>query len=534
MKMVKNDFAEKREQLIRDCKTQTGGTDANGNRLPSIELEVMVTNEVSCPPIVIEETSNGFADKIPGLVGGLDLKKDFKFNGKGITDPSSLDCSKGSLTYNPATPASEGKHFKPNALSKQQCENVKAMYGSVKEKAEHYVKTIMGNQDLTQAEKISLIQSNFKANVFATANRLPHGKNAVDHTELSEKRASSMRDFYTEQVAEEIKKYDPSFNPAKLKENSSIATIPYFGPPPKSGYEQEKDANYVACRNEVHAKTKIQTERAKLVYECMVKNHVEEEMDKLKLLDDKNQSHLASNFSKAITSNPQFKAYLAGAGKDATNFDIYLNKDLYQDFLVKQYNKPNSDVDSFLDTMKIFDLDASSKISLDVDKTVQTPLKMKCNLNYEDIDKPVPEIADHTVYYGKRPGFVERFKKDCRENFDQMLDKLQAELAKENEDLKKELIDEYGVEKGNKKFNKKMRDLARKQWRYAKYNTKQVNKELDGHNRWNQFDGSHAEDDGRLNKTGTFDKIIKPSIEAEEQGTGDWDQTKYKNKSLDD
>jgi hypothetical protein len=115
-----------------------------------------------------------------------------------------------------------------------------------------------------------------------------------------------------------------------------------------------------------------------------------------------------------------------------------------------------------------------------------------------------------------------------------MLDKLQTELAKENQDLKNELIEEHGAEKGNKKFNKKMRDLAKKQWRYAKYNTKQVNNAFDGHNRWNQFDGSHKEDDDRLNKTGTFDTIIKPNINAEEQGTGDWDQTKYKNKSLDD
>jgi hypothetical protein len=115
-----------------------------------------------------------------------------------------------------------------------------------------------------------------------------------------------------------------------------------------------------------------------------------------------------------------------------------------------------------------------------------------------------------------------------------MLDKLQDELSKDNQDLKKDLISEHGAEKGTRKFNREMRDLAKKQWRYAKYNTKQVNKALDGHNRWNQFDGSHAEDDGRLNKTGTFDKVIKPSIQAEEQGTGDWDQTKYKNKSLDD
>ena len=509
-----SNLEEKKRELLEQCQQQASSKPGqHGVRSESIELSVKMTSTVTCPPISIKQESGGFADKIPGLVGGLDLVKDFESDGKKISSADDIDCSKNKLTYKPQGHNNSAGSYNTKQMGQQQCENLKAMYNKVSQDAQKYVDAIVKIPNLTNAQKVEKLKQHFKADVFATANRSPHGSGKVDHQTLSQKRADSMRDFYTSKVVEAIQANGLNISVDDLKSNSSSSTIAYFGPPPKSGYENDNDPNYKICKLLKDAKKR---------YECMVDLHIEYELDQLKKNDEQKQGHLSENFAKAVMDHKQFKDYFGG--QVPKDFDLYGKEGMekYKEFLYKQYDKEAGVMDDFLDTMKIFDLNANSQMSIDNTKTIESDLKLTCTINYEDLYRDSPIFTSHEVRYGKRPGLVDSFSKECREDYEQLLDKIVDDYKKKNPDAyearKRELKEDF-PENWEKKFNREMRKMARKEWRKAKYNTRQVTKAVDGQGRWKG--GSDEEN----NRSEIYDEMIQPGVENKT-----WENNQYKNK----
>lgn len=515
-----------------------------------VKVTFEISRQVTCS-VTSTNKNSGFADKIPGLVGGLDLENDFLYKGKKITDPSQIDCDKG-ITYKPKNVKSaEGKY--KSSVTGDKCKNVIDMYNSIKGDANSFVKSIWDMKGLTDDKKLELIKENFKADVTATANRVGHPAGYANHDDLSERRANSMSDFYINQVVSSIPE---GVNTAglfdTLKEKSKPDTIAYFGPQYASSnstfkkmsdnktdpvYKEAKD-NFPSLTTKEENMTKSEAIRTgntkvlgalKQIYNETIKHHINVELNQL----EHNES-VANNFSNSIMNNDQFKAF---AGDKISGTSLYENIDLYEKFLQGQFNKSNKDQNEFLDTMKIFDISAASSFTADNKETVIDTDTRECKMNYEDRYKLNPVMKDVSVHYAKRPGFVERFKKECRDEYKEEINELIGEIDKKlggtDSQLYKDLYDRYeDASKAKEKYYKKVRKMAKKQWRFAKYNTRSVAKDNENgvHRRWNRPNGDHNEKDGKTNFTQTYDHI-KNEIQPNPADT--WSPGDHKYKTMD-
>lgn len=506
---------EELRSKCRDHLINANEPDASSNSL-SETIKVKISQNVECN-LNISSGKTGFADKIPGLVGGLDLEKDFTFNGKKINDPENLDCSKGELRYKPKNvTSSEGKY--KSKLTKDQCQNVVDMYKDIKSKASEFVNSVMDLKDINNDEKILLLQENFSANVTATANRVPHGSGYATHEQLSDKRANSMMEFYTKQVANH-----PSIPEDKrqsfldaIKTKPQKDNIPYFGPQYASKNISIKSMRKVAgpadkgCKElltEVSSKDMVvrrsqaNADQQLLIrdyYDCTLQYHVGTELKQLE------KTPAGKNFAQSIKENSVFKEFLEEKGI-YDGFDIYSAPDRYLEFLSTLYDMDTQTQRKFLDSMKIFDIDVTSNFDMNKNKVVEADVEVKCTVPIDELYKEEPIMEDFTVSYGRRPGFFERFSKKCQDSFEQMIEKEMDRIEGDHQDLKEELKERF-PDSYEKRFRKKLRRMALKNWRDAKYNTRQITKEEGGRRHWNQFDGNHSEDDGRTNHTQSYEQ----------------------------
>ena len=510
---IKSDIDTQKAELMKKCQERADALPGDMTLGTSVELEVNVTSTMTCKEKVEVKTS-GFADKIPGLVGGLDLKEEFTNNGKPITDPSKIDCSKDKLSYKPRDFKGTGS-FKTSDLKEFECNNVLAMYNEISGRANSYIDEING-KNISDKEKIELIKQSFKANVFATANREPHGETSVDHKTLSDRRAQSMQKFYTDKVIEAAKDKGLSITAEDLKTNSRTDVMAFFGPPSKNVSANLKDQNYVACKH---------NKDPKKLYQCMVDLHINQEIPKLASLDQERGSHLATNFAAAVKKSEYFNKYLAQTGFSG-DFKLDSEQGLasYKQFLYNQYDNWTSDSKNFLNLMKIFDLDASYSGEKENVTEAQSKLAFKCSIDIEELYRSEPIFASQEVRYGNRPGLVDSFRKDCREDYEKMIGNLMNDFKQKNaseyEDLKKEMKEDF-PENWEKKLNKEVRKRAKKEWRKAKYNTRQVTKAQGGEKRW------RGGSDDKNNHSETYNNVIEPGVKS-----GQWENDTFKHKLI--
>jgi uncharacterized protein (UPF0147 family) len=520
--------AEKIKALQEKCIEQMAQEGQEGVQSKTVNLDIQLSEQVQCKLSRTYEGA-GFADKIPGLVGGLDLDKDFvNSNGSPLTLPEGIIdaddfCSKNTIKYKPQNNPYDG-NFKTSSLNGNECKNVVDIYNDVKKKAMDFVGSIE-SEELTVDQKAELLSNGFNSSVTASANRVPHGPSAVNHTELSQQRADSMNTFYKEEVINSIT--DPQLK-AKVSEmlaghNGVSNNISYFGPQYASNsssiakWAPKGDPSAAECMQLINltedekkvprsqANDKIKAEMKKY-YDCTVDYHVNQEIENLRLKSEELQTNTAQNFSAAIRKNPIFVDYAAQNNIDAENFDIFNNKDEYASFLKTMYNRSVADQKELLNSMKIFDIDVSAGGGINYTQEVLSDINVTCKVNYQDLYAEDPVLQTVDVLYGKRPGFFRRMNRECIDEHRKLIDELQEQISGQNLALKDELIDRFGEEKGTRKFNRKMRRQARKEWRKSKRNTRQVRKNEDGSAGWQRQ--NRDDDNGDI-----FDGIRDGSVD---------------------
>jgi hypothetical protein len=520
---------EKIKLLEEKCKEQMAQEAQEGVKSKSVTLDIKLSDQVNCS-ITRKFEGAGFADKIPGLVGGLDLDKDFvDSNGNklnipdGIVDANDF-CSKNKIKYKPQENQYDGK-FKSTNLNDSQCKDVVEIYNGVKKKAIDFVSAIE-SENLTSDQKAELLANGFNSTVTASANRVPHSSGYVNHNQLSEKRANSMNAFYKEEVINSIK--DPQL---KQKVSEQLAghdgvsnNISYFGPQYVSSsssiakWAPEADPSAQECMQYVNltenekkvpksqANEKILAEMRKY-YDCTIDYHVNHEIENLRAKSDVYNTNTDENFALAIKQNPIFLGYALNNDIQVADFDIYNNKEVYADFLKSMFDRSTENQKELLNSMKIFDIDVSAGGGLNYTQEVNSDIQVKCEVNYQDLYQEDPILQTVDVMYGKRPSFFRRMNGQCREQHKKLIDDLQDKVAQQNLALKDELVDRFGPERGLKKFNRKMRRKARKEWRKSKRNTRQVRKDNNGSTGWAR--------ENRDNDNGdTFNSIKDGSIDT--------------------
>jgi hypothetical protein len=526
--------APKIEALRDKCKQEllAMGEPVGSDSTITTTISVKVSQQVECQ--LNNTTDNtGFADKIPGLVGGLDLTKDFTFNHQEITDPSKIDCSNGTLRYNPTLGPKEGK-YKTSGLTQYECQNVVEMYNGIKGQADKFVNSIMDIENLTVDKKLELLKNNFSANVTATANRIPHiGNESATHEELSNRRAKSMMDFYVKQVANnpkvpQAKREDllkaienkpqaeniAYFGPQYASKNMTLATMIKVAGPASEGCSKwlTNLSDTDLAKTKRYATGNVATAMENY-YICTLDYHVETELQELEYKATKLGTKVDENFANSLRENPIFKKYLKDK-KLPENYNVFGDKETYREFLVGLYDMNTEDQKAFLNSMKIFDINASSNFDIRNNYDFESEQKVTCNVPIGELYKENPVMEDYTVAYGRRPGFIERFSKKCRDDYDAMIEDEMGRLKASGDydqlmlDLKERYPDSW-----EKRFNRKIRKMAKKNWRDSKYNTRSVTKGNDGDERWNKFGGKHAEGDGRKNYTETYNQDITNRVD---------------------
>ncbi len=436
-------FEQKKKSLIQKCIDEIGMA-PKGIKSRTVSLKLALSEDVSCSVNLTQE-SEDFGSKFPALVGGVDLAKDFKGADGQRLNPENIDCSRG-IRY-------QKKGFNNKLLKGNECESVKSMYESIKSKANKLAESVINDPNIPESvDKSKMILDNLNLEIIATANRIAHKDGYVSHQELANERASSVRDLYLDFLKESpYLSQNEKFKQAveKIKQEEAPRSLAYFGPHVKGkslnemkSLSGEEMLSY--CENRMSSSHEF--------YQCSVDYHIDVELS---------HGDEAQSFMKTFS--------------DVYNIRLPEKKEEYRQKLL---NLPNGSTE-FMDYYKLFNIQATTSESLGYKKTASSDVEFECETQFKDIYDESPKLVPVQVRYGKRPAFFQRFNKQCQEDYQKTINEIAQELSQENAELKNELRDRFEPEVAQEKFDRKMKALARKEWRQMKRNTRSVAKEHD-------------------------------------------------------